>query len=624
MSQKQEASRLIDSKERYRALVTATSDVVYRMSADWRVMRQLQGGSFLSDTGEPIEDWMEKYIHPADRQRVQAAIDDAIRTKSMFQLEHQVVLADGSLGWTYSRAVPILDDDGEITEWFGAANDVTGRHRMEQALRDSKEAAEQQKRLYETITSNTPDLVYVFDLQYNFTYANEALLNMWGKTWDTAVGLGLRENGYEEWHAQMHEREIDLIRATKQPFRGEVSFPHATLGRRIYDYILTPVINAQGEVVAVAGTTRDITDIRNAESAISESEMRFRNMAEGTDVMIAVGDENGEGIYFNEAWTKATGRTAEELMRNGWIDLMHPDDRPRITKLFAEALYGRKAWQWEFRMPDKLDGYIWLLARGTPRFRSDGSFAGYISSTVDISEIKENEQRKNDFISMVSHELKTPLTSALTYVQVSKKRTADNGDATSSGMLDRTEKQLGKMARMINGFLNVSRLESGKLQMDCQAFNLAGLLKEIEAETSASVTGHRIELAPAPDVTVTADREKIGQVIENLIGNAVKYSKPDTTIGIAAAIKDDMFQVSVADQGIGISEDDLPRLFDRFYRVKDADARHISGFGIGLYLCAEIVKEHGGRIWAESTVGEGSTFYFAVPVACSCAWQAKD
>ncbi|AYL97754.1 PAS domain-containing sensor histidine kinase [Mucilaginibacter celer] len=611
---KQDPNSLTDSEKRYRALVIATSDVMYTMSADWQVMYQLHGGDFLSDTGEPMVDWMDKYIHPKDRERVQSAIAHAIRTKTMFQLEHQVVLPDGSLGWTYSRAVPILDEHGEITQWFGAANDVTNRKRTEDALRIAKEAAEQQKRLYETITSNTPDLIYVFDLDYRFTYANDALLTMWGKTWDNAIGKNLLENGYEPWHAEMHEREIDKVVATRQPIRGEVSFPHATLGRRVYDYIFSPVVNELDKVVAIAGTTRDITDIRLAERTLTESEARFRTMAEGTNIYISMGDETGNAIYFNQAWSRLTGRSMSELIGFDWVEMLHPDDRENYLAVYNEAFKARVPFHTGFRVLAAEGDYRWLLTDGSVRRYNDGSFAGFIGAAVDITELKQDEQRKNDFISMVSHELKTPLTSALAYVQVSKKRTEEAGDAVSAGMLDRTEKQLTKMARMINGFLNVSRLESGKIQIDCRRFDLAGLMKETEDETLASVSTHRLLFASVSQIWVNADREKIGQVIQNLISNAVKYSQPNSTIRVSADVVDGKVQISVSDEGIGISQQDLPRLFERFYRVKDAETRHIAGFGIGLYLCSEIVKQHGGRIRVESTVGEGSTFYFTLPV----------
>jgi PAS domain S-box-containing protein len=127
----------------------------------------------------------------------------------------------------------------------------------------------QERRFYEAILSSTPDLVYVFNLNYRFTYANEALLQMWGRTWDTAIGKGLLELGYPDWHAAMHEREIDQVSATKKPFRGEVPFT-GTNGRRIYDYIFVPVLNAAGEVEAVAGTTRDVTEMVAARETLAE------------------------------------------------------------------------------------------------------------------------------------------------------------------------------------------------------------------------------------------------------------------------------------------------------------------------------------------------------------------
>ena len=134
--------------------------------------------------------------------------------------------------------------------------DISEKKQAETALNSASVDAEKQKRLYDSIINSTPDLVYVFDLDYKFTYANKALLNMWGKSAEDAIGKGLRENGYEEWHALMHEREIDIIVAEKRSIRGTVSFPHAELGKRVYDYILVPVFNEKGEVESVAGTTR--------------------------------------------------------------------------------------------------------------------------------------------------------------------------------------------------------------------------------------------------------------------------------------------------------------------------------------------------------------------------------
>ncbi|WET01756.1 PAS domain S-box protein [Flavobacterium sp. YJ01] len=171
--------------------------------------------------------------------------------------------------------------------------DITEKKQAENALNNALTVTEKQKRLYDSIINTTPDLVYVFDLDYIFTYANKALLTMWGKSAEDAIGKGLRENGYEEWHAEMHEREIDEVVSTKKSIRGTVSFPHAELGRRVYDYIFAPVFNEKGDVEAIAGTTRDITEIKQAEAKLQLSESRFRKMIHQTPAptLILKGDD---------------------------------------------------------------------------------------------------------------------------------------------------------------------------------------------------------------------------------------------------------------------------------------------------------------------------------------------
>jgi PAS domain S-box-containing protein len=264
--QLQSAQALQESEARFRALVRASSDVIYHMNADWSEMQQLDGRQFIADTQQPDKHWMEKYIHPHDRPRVREAIAEAIRTRGVFELEHRVLLVDGSLGWTHSRAVPMLNDAGEITEWVGMASDVTARRHAQAQLED-------QRRLYEAILTNTPDLAYVWDLQHRFIYANDGLLRMWGKTWDEAIGKTCLELGYEPWHAEMHGREIDQVKSTRQPVRGQVPF-NGSFGRRMYDYLLVPVIGTNGEVEAVAGTTRDVTESKLLESSLLDADRR--------------------------------------------------------------------------------------------------------------------------------------------------------------------------------------------------------------------------------------------------------------------------------------------------------------------------------------------------------------
>jgi signal transduction histidine kinase len=215
---------------------------------------------------------------------------------------------------------------------------------------------------------------------------------------------------------------------------------------------------------------------------------------------------------------------------------------------------------------------------------------------------------------MASHELKTPLTSLTALIQVLEQKLRDHPDAFVSSALGKASLQTKKMSSLINGFLNVSRLESGKLVMDTQPVELNGLIKEDIAEMELSVSSHSFIFETAEPVMVTGDREKIGSVISNLLTNAVKYSPKGKFVTIRCTAANGEALVSVSDEGMGVKARDLPRLFDRYYRASSEHTRHISGFGVGLYLCAEIIKQHGGRIWAESEKGVGSTFYFTLPL----------
>lgn len=208
---------------------------------------------------------------------VEKILLDVYRTGNTFEVEELLVplalyeggpLEDRYFTFSYQAW---LDEKGVIDGILAIVFDVTNMIKVMNDLRQARETADQQKRIYETITSGTPDLMYVFDLDYRFTYANNALLTMWGKPWEDAIGKGLRENGYEEWHALMHEREIDQIVATRKPVRGEVSFPHATLGKRVYDYILVPVLDENGIVEAIAGTTRDVTERKLLEEELERT-----------------------------------------------------------------------------------------------------------------------------------------------------------------------------------------------------------------------------------------------------------------------------------------------------------------------------------------------------------------
>lgn len=257
----------------------------------------------------------------------------------------------------------------------------------------------------------------------------------------------------------------------------------------------------------------------------------------------------------------------------------------------------------------------WMRVVGKVKKDADGGFSSVYAVLMDVTIQKQDEQRKNDFIAMVSHELKTPLTSMKGYIQVVRAKTKGDEDDLTQKILQRAERQVGKMADMINGFLNIARLESGKITIDRKPIKISALMEDMVEEFSTTVTTHRILFNCKYDYMVEVDKEKLAHVINNLISNAIKYSADHSHIYVDCYSEAGNVIFRVTDEGIGISSHDLPNLFERFYRVENGQHTSISGFGIGLYLSAEIVARHGGKIWAESELGKGSAFYFSLPLS---------
>ena len=604
---------LAESRERFRALVNATSDVVYQMSADWSEMHTLHGRGFLSDTSKPIKGWLKKYIHPDDFERVMEVLKEAINSKGVFELEHQVIQADGSFGWTFSRAVPILNEKGEIIEWFGAATDVTKRKQAEAELRIARDESEKMKRLYEAITASTPDLIYVFDLNYRFTYANEALLAMWGQTWENAIGKGLLELGYEPWHAEMHEREIDQVVATKQSIRGEVAFPHATLGKRIYDYIFVPVINNEGEVEAVAGTTRDITEIKIIGESLKESEERFRTLADTIPNLAWMADADGWIYWYNSRWYEYTGTTPDQMEGWGWQSVHDPNELPLVLKKWKRSIATGELFDMVFLLKGADGKFRPFLTRIVPVRDEEGKVLKWFGTNTDITDRENLARQKDEFIGIASHELKTPLTSVKGYIQLIKELVREGSFDLVGDLIESSERSVNKLTGLIDDLLDVSKIQAGKIQYEYSEFPIHEILNESIREARYLSSQHEFIVEGNTSVKIYGDKLRLEQVLTNFLSNAIKYSPDADKIIISVATEANKLKVAVSDFGIGIPKRDLSNLFQRFFRA-DQSAHQFQGLGLGLYISAEIVKRHNGDIGAKSTVGKGSTFYFVIPI----------
>ena len=605
------------SEARFRAFVTASSQAVYRMSPDWSEMRPLQGPDLMVDNQKPMRCWLEEYIHPDDHADVMAAIRRAIESKRPFEKEHRVVRLDGTTGWTLSRAVPLLGSGGEIVEWVGTARDVTARKRADEAVARLTALSEQQRRLYQTILSTTPDLVYVFDLSHRFAYANEALLNMWGKSAEEAIGKNCLELGYPEWHAEMHDREIDQVIATRKPVRGEVPFT-GTHGRRIYDYIFAPVFGVDGEVEAIAGTTRDVTDRKLAEEQIREAAERFRFTAESMPQKIFTANPNGEAEYFNRQWTEFTGKTHEEMRGWGWVKLIHPEDLTKNMRKWHRAIRTGQPFVLTHRVRRADGAYRWHLTRAHAMRDRDGKVGMWIGSNTEIHEqkrVEEELRRANhdleQFAYSASHDLQEPLRSVKIYSELLEMNCRNKLSGEALEYLDFLRSGATRMEMLVRDLLAYTR--SSPLDEPAEMVNSRQCLDAALASLASAIAegGAKILVDDLPTVSINATH--LQQLFQNLVGNAIKYRRPgvQAEVRISAQRLEESWRFSVRDNGIGIESQYRERIFGLFKRLHSS--QEYSGTGIGLAICSRIVEHYHGRIWVESELGVGSTFYFTLP-----------
>ena len=452
--------------------------------------------------------------------------------------------------------------------------------------------------------------------------ANPRILNIWGREESEVIGFA-HELARPELIGQPVNRWLREVYQSGKPQVNKeflVKLRHQEgLREAVVNSIYQPIFSSDGSISGVLVILEEITE-----------QVLARRKNENDQQMLALAIDAGELATFyyqpvtnlfsgNPLLKKWFGLSLDEnLDLSLALSVIVPEDRERVVEAISSALSKKSDGHYfiEYRIQNSTDQKPRLLqANGRIFYDQQGNPLSLNGTLRDITEQKKEEQRKDDFMGMVSHELKTPITSLKIYLQVLQREAAKTENISQQNMLEKSLKQVDNMTGMINGFLNVSRLDSGQLHLEKTSFDFHSLFSEIEDELQSTITTHHFDFKASEPILVCADREKISQVLHNLIGNAIKYSPNESVITIAyEPTGNDSLKVSVEDQGKGISEDDQHRIFERYYRIKDSNSGSIAGFGIGLYLCKEIVELHNGSVEVQSKLGSGTVFNFYLPL----------
>ena len=378
----------------------------------------------------------------------------------------------------------------------------------------------------------------------------------------------------------------------------------------------------------VAMLLSDVSERKRAEQALRESERRFRIMADSAPALIWVSDTSGACTYFNRQWLEFTGRPLEAELGDGWMESVHPDDRQRTEQAYDAASAIRGPVRTEFRLRRHDGAYRWLVEEGVPRHLPDGQFAGYVGVCIDITQrmqwekaLRETDRRKDEFLSTLSHELRNPLAAVSTATNVLR-NSRDDADRVGE-MAAIIERQSAQLVRLIDDLLDVSRISRGKVKLERRHVDAADVVRQVIVDCGSVCEQKGLELVahlPERPVLVDADPVRVAQVVNNLLDNACKFTPSGGRVSVSVGQEGGEAVIDVADTGIGMSREQLPRIFEMFAQVEDAPGDRTGGLGIGLSLAKSIMELHGGTIEAHSEgTDRGSIFTLRLRVSDSDA-----
>ncbi|MDJ0704809.1 MAG: PAS domain S-box protein [Leptolyngbyaceae cyanobacterium MO_188.B28] len=536
--------------------------------------------------------------------------------------------------WTYIRkdgsrfpaslsVTALRDNWGELTGFLGIAKDITEQKQAEEQLRKSDAHLKTAQRIGKLGS-------WEFDLQTGEIQCSEEVFRIFDHDPQVAPLNCEALNQYLHPDDREHyEQTVQMAIETAQPYEIELRI-YRPNGALVYLQVREePVLDAAGRLIQLVGTVLDITDRKQAEAAIQESEARFRYVADHAPVLIWMSEGDKRCSHFNKVWLEFTGRTIEQEQGNGWAEGVHPDDLQFCLDTYTHAFDTRQKFEMEYRLR-RFDGeYRWVLDTGIPRYDGNGEFLGYIGSCIDISDRKQAEAQIRQhtaelevsnreleaFAYSVSHDLRAPLRAIDAYSKALLDEYGDTFEKAGQDHLDRIRNNVARMSQLIDDLLNLSRISRAAIRYT--PVNLSVLAQELITDLQASETERQVDIVITPNVVVSADAALMRVVLTNLLHNAWKFTRRHSTARIEFGVIDSEEQPTyfIRDDGAGFNMAYAKKLFGVFQRLHTI--HEFPGTGIGLATVQRVIQRHGGRIWAEGAVEQGATFYFTLENQCS-------
>lgn len=452
---------------------------------------------------------------------------------------------------------------------------------------------------YKTLAENLPDIIMRFDENLDCIYTNR-YIRKFPHFADADFDVLSKRIG----------KELEQALVAGKNITGELEVDIQDI-RYYYSFQIIPESIDKAAESRLLVIFRDITISR-------KEKLHLSSLLDTLPQQVWTAKADGTIDYINGIVIRDFALDPNSPFGRGWQHYIHPDDLEESNRAWMHSLKNGSEYHVQFRLKMADGQYIWHLGRAVP-ILENGKVTLWIGSNTNIDLQKKGQEQRDEFISIASHELKTPLTSIRAFNQLIA-RTNDIDKVKS--YLQKVDVGTSKLERLINDLLDVSKINAGKLQFNKSVFILNELLEECCENLQLSVTTHRIVLSKNENINIYADRFRMEQVFSNLLSNAVKYSPHADVVNVSFKVEQDGLIISVEDHGIGIDSRELEKLFDRYYRSDNA-AERFGGLGLGLFISSEIIKAHQGTFWIESELGVGTTVFIRIPLSETSSIKAS-
>ncbi|PVH25108.1 PAS domain-containing sensor histidine kinase [Sphingobacterium corticibacter] len=463
-------------------------------------------------------------------------------------------------------------------------------------------------------------------------YCNKSFERISGYDRKEIIGHNCRFLQRDDREQEMRKKLRDAVKEGKH---ANVEIRNYTKAGELFwnELYISPIVDDAGKVSHFIGVQNDVTDRKKAEqelhlqrelmeqkinertASLRLSEEYLKSIVETVRESLLVLDSDLKVLTANEEFMRTFKVNRSETINKKLYDLGNGQWNIDALRELLEKILPTNNPVLDFEVEHNFPHIGQkLMLLNAHRIELEGTYKDRILLAIeDITDRRAIELRKDDFLAVASHELKTPLTTVKGYLQYATRLLPKDSDAKIIDIMDKANVQLDRLNRLIAELLDVSKIQSGNLEVHREAFDFNNMVEEAVESMSRTTDSHEIIFSGGIEGSYVGDEAQLSQVVKNLLANAVKYSPKARKIEVSLSVISKYIKFSVQDFGMGISLNDQKKIFERFYRARHIQ-QHFPGMGIGLYICEQIIEKHGGTLWVDSEVDKGSTFSFTLPI----------